>query len=339
MQSVVRRRHGFTLVELLVVIAIIGILIAMLLPAIQAARESARRSNCSSNLKQFATAVLLYADRNGEQLPPSGGPNGNPASSGAAGYCIGWIPYLWTVMEKGPSFARLNLSVNYIQSDNLALGQSDRSDMYHCPTRGFRISANQYGGQVPDYVPVGIVAKSLPSSLTAANATHLNNWISTQDNTYMRGPIQPAQALLTGAAYNSTPGKGMVRSRVTMGAVTDGMTYTALVGEKHVHAQKLGDNLADQPVNPIHAPNGIPNRSCYNKIAGLTLAPSPNWPEPFDINDAATNPSYWTFGSWHPGITQFAFGDARVVSVKNHASADALYSMGAKDDGQPYNLP
>lgn len=339
MASMSKGRRGFTLVELLVVIAIIGILIAMLLPAIQAARESARRSNCANNLKQFATAILLYADRNGEQLPPSGGPNGNPSSSSSPGWGASWIPYLWPVMEKGTSYARLSLAVNYIQADNLALGREDRSDMYHCPTRGFRINANQYGGQVPDYVPVGIVGKSLPSSLTASNGTHLNNWVSSLDNSHMRGPLQPAQALLTGAAYNNTPGKGMVRSRVTMGAVTDGMTYTAVVGEKHVHAQKLGDDMADQPVNPIHAPNGLPNRSCYNKIAGLTLAPSANWPEPFNINDATSNASYWTFGSWHPGITQFAFGDARVVPVKNHATQDALYSMGAKDDGQPYNLP
>jgi prepilin-type N-terminal cleavage/methylation domain-containing protein len=56
-------RNAFTLVELLVVIAIIGILVALLLPAIQAAREAARRSQCQSNMKNVALAVLNYEDR------------------------------------------------------------------------------------------------------------------------------------------------------------------------------------------------------------------------------------------------------------------------------------
>jgi len=52
------RQRAFTLLELLVVVAIIAILIALLIPAIQAAREAARRSQCTSNLKNLALAII-----------------------------------------------------------------------------------------------------------------------------------------------------------------------------------------------------------------------------------------------------------------------------------------
>lgn len=55
------KRKGFTLIELLVVIAIIAILAAILFPVFAKAREKARQSTCQSNLKQFATAMLMYA--------------------------------------------------------------------------------------------------------------------------------------------------------------------------------------------------------------------------------------------------------------------------------------
>ena len=62
-------RRGFTLIELLVVIAIIAILAAILFPVFSKAREKARQAQCSSNLKQIATAVTIYTQENEEILP------------------------------------------------------------------------------------------------------------------------------------------------------------------------------------------------------------------------------------------------------------------------------
>ncbi len=63
-------KRGFTLIELLVVIAIIAILAAILFPVFARAREKARQTSCLSNLKQIATATLMYAQDYDETFPP-----------------------------------------------------------------------------------------------------------------------------------------------------------------------------------------------------------------------------------------------------------------------------
>ena len=54
------RKSGFTLIELLVVIAIIAILAAILFPVFAQAKAAAKKTQALSNLKQNATAVLMY---------------------------------------------------------------------------------------------------------------------------------------------------------------------------------------------------------------------------------------------------------------------------------------
>lgn len=336
------RRAAFTLVELLVVIAIIGILIAMLLPAIQAARESARRANCSSNLKQYATAMMVYADRNSEQLPPSAISRHNMSNQG-----ISWVGLLWPMMEKGPAYQQLNLRAGLDDANNSPIVAEDRSDLYFCPTRGLRMhgtyAETRYGGQCIDYVCVGVTADSLTPELTEAHINGgLSGWHDTKSPAllgagYLGGPLIPSMKLSAGTDWHP-----VIRSRVTIGGVTDGMSYTALIGEKHITPQRIGTSTFDWP------PPGVAYYTAYGGVRALgglvnglaQRADTPaqttaNW-RPDQEPEAVAN---YYFGSWHPGVTQFVFGDTRVVPVKNYATEETLIYMGSRSDGQAYSLP
>jgi prepilin-type N-terminal cleavage/methylation domain-containing protein/prepilin-type processing-associated H-X9-DG protein len=85
---------GFTLIELLVVIAIISILAAILFPVFAKAREKARQTSCSSNVRQLATAAMMYVQDYDEtffsRYFPNNQPvcNFNPANPDA---CVWWV--------------------------------------------------------------------------------------------------------------------------------------------------------------------------------------------------------------------------------------------------------
>jgi prepilin-type N-terminal cleavage/methylation domain-containing protein len=74
-----QRVKGFTLIELLVVIAIIAILAAILFPVFAQAKEAAKKTASLSNLKQTATAHIMYGGDNDDYFAlayHNGGPAG-----------------------------------------------------------------------------------------------------------------------------------------------------------------------------------------------------------------------------------------------------------------------
>jgi prepilin-type N-terminal cleavage/methylation domain-containing protein len=64
------RGRGFTLIEILIVVAVLALLAAILFPIFARARENARRASCASNLKQLATAAVMYAQDYDERTVP-----------------------------------------------------------------------------------------------------------------------------------------------------------------------------------------------------------------------------------------------------------------------------
>lgn len=95
--------RAFTLVELLSVIAIIGVLGSLTIVGVGAARQKAAESECKSNLRQLATAYLLFAvDNNGFSIPANVSRE-SPWSEG--GHSNSGIEILRRYYREGPRYS------------------------------------------------------------------------------------------------------------------------------------------------------------------------------------------------------------------------------------------
>ena len=90
-----RCRRAFTLIELLVVIAIVLILISIVAPAVRGARLAATRISCASQLRQIATAFVMYAGDNRSHLPRCAPQGFNVPSDIAQPLPQDWIHWNW----------------------------------------------------------------------------------------------------------------------------------------------------------------------------------------------------------------------------------------------------
>jgi hypothetical protein len=99
--------------------------------------------------------------------------------------------------------------------------------------------------------------------------------------------------------------------------ITDGLTNTLLVGEKHIPPAKLQFAPWDCGMYDGHNP------SCNTRAAGPSF--------PLAGSDADLG---WKFGSWHPGICQFVFADGSVRSLFTSIDPVVLGLLAQRNDNQ-----
>ncbi len=291
-----RHRRGFTLVELLVVIAIIGVLVALLLPAVQAAREAARRMSCSNNLKQLGLAYHNFHDTN-NQLPPAA--LGNEYAS----HFVLILPY----MEMNNLYDRFDLTVPMTTGNNNTLLLQPESTVkgYLCPS--VRSNGKTELGPAIDYAITG-------------------NRNSSNDCDRLDHDKDSHWSMLI---YAADPQPSRV-SRTTFASVTDGLSNTTLLGEKHVAANGLGKqaNASDGTYAYWFASDWKSWMVIRNSKFVLGRGPSDN-----------TGDYRKKLGSWHPGICQFLLGDGSVRGISNTVDTDTLLHLADRRDGLVKPLP
>jgi prepilin-type N-terminal cleavage/methylation domain-containing protein/prepilin-type processing-associated H-X9-DG protein len=257
-------RRAFTLVELLVVIAIIGILVALLLPAVQTAREAARRAQCFNNLKQIGVALHLYHDR--AKVFPAGHPDFNVYD-----HC--WMTAILPHIEEQAAFDLYNYGQAWNSSVNRPAAERNLA-MQHCPSTDHPVlGMGDYGGI------------NGPANYTGPPAL-VNGWSKGQ--AYEVG-IFPATGT-NATVRNNSP--------IAIKDVTDGTTYTFMVGEC---SGRTDDAKYWANGNQTFAQHGLINVSRSNE-----------------------------FFSDHPTGVNVMYADGRVTFMPNETSKLVMDYMGTR---------
>ena len=231
---------GVTVIEIVVTLAIISICFALLLPSISSARESARIMVCQSRLRELGLAVQSH-NSTFKHFPTNGwggawiGLHDRGFDKRQPG---GWLFNITQFLELGAIRDLAPSSTSPISADQFQSWVNIGSPVLYCPSRGgdtvlpsVPIRSYVIGGQIRTFARTdyGICGGTIryasgfgPESLEIAEEF-----------------VWPVPLQADGVSYQ--------RSEVIVSAVTDGLPYVIVAGEKWAPRQLVGNEGFNQP--------------------------------------------------------------------------------------------
>ena len=304
------RRFGFTLVELLVVIAIIGTLIALLLPAVQAAREAARRNSCVNNLKQQMLSTQLHHDSKKRYMM-------GRETSWQQG--VSWAFHVLPFIEMGNVYDSFVPELPVFDEAN-SLAMRTPVEIFYCPSRRRPAADRDFDNNDQP----SLVQDAAAGGDYAANAGHHyrfgtqeSDWTDTPDIGAVAGPI-------------------FTRSKISDRQVTDGLSKTFAIGERHIPLEvdsEPGLEDHDKGDNAFFAadnPDTI--------LAGTKVIQSQDPSTVAEYDSGLAQNSYdiriTIFGSEHSQVVNFAFLDGHVSAIAKSIDQQTLELLSTIADGR-----
>jgi prepilin-type N-terminal cleavage/methylation domain-containing protein/prepilin-type processing-associated H-X9-DG protein len=349
-------RSGFTLIELLVVIAIIAILIGLLVPAVQKVREAAARTQCENNLKQIGLAAMNY-ESTYKRLPPGGlvSPNAvnvNPqytfstVDPAMGGPYTGTLAFLLPYVEQGNVYNRLDPGLFKFGTTNGAWAYNTAPFDFQSGVPANLVNGTGYPLICNSFIPTYVCpsdSADQPVGATYPNGGIIDGYWVDQGSIWIDYVGDNAQYPQFGsglgpsnyigcAGYRGTaspspysPGPYYQNSKTKIVSIKDGTSNTIGFGETFA-GNPWGANGRDFRLSWMGA-GSMP--SAYGLPAG-----------------GPSDPTHWyTFGSAHTGVVQFAFCDGSVRPIASGIPANSSntqyllfqYAAGA-NDGVPVDF-
>lgn len=289
--------QGFSLVELLVVIAIIGSLMGLVVSAVQASRESARRMTCLNNVRQHGVSLQLCHNTKNRYPPGRTGPS--PLD-------VSWAFEILPYMDSRVIYDSWDPKK---RTDDVVNSSAMRTPIptFICPTRREPIADRDFDN---DDSP-SLVLNAGAAGDYAANAGH-QLWVF-YNGERDKGPY--------GDLDPSKLGPFFTFSKISARHVTDGLTTTIAIGERHIVPPN-----EDSPAGMVHYDQG--DTAFFSGDCAYTVLRDASAGLPLNATDGNTS----SFGSEHMGQSHFVFLDGHARSLLHSIDVDLFKKLCAIGD-------